>query len=341
MKNSPHIIKEFELSSGVTLRDVNIAFHTMGKLAPDGRNAVLLTHGYTSGPDMALPGSNAVEGSWCEIVGPGKAIDTEKYFVVCPNMLGSAYGSTNAASIDPSTGRPYGSTFPDITLVDIVATQRSLVDALGIKHLVAVAGPSFGGFQAFQWAVSYPDFVDGIVSVTSAPFCPAADVEGLTNRLSKDPNWNGGNYYSGPGVKSTLASMRADTLKVFGVDSVLETAFPNAEEREAEIVRLAETWADKFDANSMLILMKAASSFDLRSQLSQIDASVFVALSTTDRLFPTRLADAVMSDLTAAGVVAEYHDIDSRFGHFASGIDAEKWSKPLRSFMEKLQTIHT
>ncbi|PVX85856.1 homoserine O-acetyltransferase family protein [Paraburkholderia unamae] len=336
MKNSLHTIPTLTLASGVTLQDVVIAYTTMGDLAPDGSNAVLLTHGYTSGHDMALPGSNAVEGSWCEIVGPGKPIDTEQFFVVCPNMLGSSYGSTNAASINPATGSPYGSSFPDITLGDIVETQRSLVDALGVKKLVAVVGPSFGGFQAFQWAISYPDFVDGIAALTSAPFCPAADVAGIEKRLSSDPNWNGGNYYAGLGVKPTLAKMRSETLKVFGIDAVLEQQFPDAVERDTEIVRLADKWAEKFDANSMLILMKAASAFDVRPRLGNIKAHVFFALSSTDRLFPPTLSDEVMQALAHADVAAEYHQIESRFGHFASGVDAKKWSELLRTFMARL-----
>ncbi|QBR03757.1 homoserine O-acetyltransferase family protein [Paraburkholderia pallida] len=336
MKNSSHTIPALTLSSGATLQEIVIAYNTMGELSPDGCNAVLLTHGYTSGQDMALPGSSAVEGSWCEIVGPGKPIDTDRFFVVCPNMLGSSYGSTNAASVNPATGRPYGSSFPDITLADIVETQRSLVDALGIKKLVAVVGPSFGGFQAFQWAISYPDFVDGIAALTSAPFCPAADVAGIAKRLSSDPNWNGGDYYSGPGVKSTVAKMRSETLKVFGIDAVLERQFPNAADRDVEIVRLAEEWADKFDANSMLILMKAAEVFDVRPHLDGVKARVFLALSSTDRLFPTTMAEEVMQAFVRAGVTAEYHEIDSQFGHFASGVDAEKWSELLRTFIARL-----
>ena len=122
---------------------------------------MLVTHGNTSGPHMIDPGSSAGEGSWNEIVGPGKAVDTNRFFAICPNMLGSSYGSTNAASIDPATGKRYGPRFPDITVSDIVATQRALLDHLGIDRLVAIVGPSYGGFQAFQWAVNYPDAMRG------------------------------------------------------------------------------------------------------------------------------------------------------------------------------------
>ena len=126
---------------------VTIAYQTLGQLSQNRDNAVLVTHGNTSGPQMIDPGGSTGEGSWNELVGPGKAVDTNRFFAICPNMLGSSYGSTNAASIDPTTGKRYGSRFPDITVGDIVATQRLLIADLGIEKLVAIVGPSYGGFQ--------------------------------------------------------------------------------------------------------------------------------------------------------------------------------------------------
>src|SRR5260370_24452229 len=149
-------IRDFRLQSGIVMPAVTIAYKTLGQLSPGRDNAVLVTHGNTGGPQMIAPGGSTGEGSWNELVGPGKAVDTNRFFVICPNMLGSSYGSTNAASIDPKTGKRYGPRFPDITVGDIVATQRLLVDDLGIERLVAIVGPSYGGFQGFQWAVDYP-----------------------------------------------------------------------------------------------------------------------------------------------------------------------------------------
>src|SRR6266481_314583 len=160
---------DFRLQSGIVMPEVTIAYATLGTLVPDRSNAVLVTHGNTSGPQMIEPGGSAGEGSWNELVGPGKAVDTNRFFVICPNMLGSSYGSTNAASIDPKTGKRYGPRFPDITVGDIVATQRLLVDDLGIERLVAIVGPSYGGFQAFQWAVDYPNAMKGIAAVVTTP----------------------------------------------------------------------------------------------------------------------------------------------------------------------------
>src|SRR6201985_2490047 len=154
--NTTFTSRDFRLKSGEVLPEVTIAYRTLGTLSPKRDNVVLVTHGYTSGPNMIDPNSLAGEGAWNEIVGPGKAVDTNRFFAICPNMLGSSYGSTNAASIDSTTGKRYGSRFPDITGSDIVATQRALLDHLGIDRLVAIVGPSYGGFQAFQWAVDYP-----------------------------------------------------------------------------------------------------------------------------------------------------------------------------------------
>src|SRR5579864_7228111 len=143
-------IGEFRLQSGRHMRDVTIAYRTLGRLAPARDNVVLVTHGYSSVPQMIDPDASTGEGSWNTLVGPGKPVDTDRYFAVAPNMLGSSYGSTNAASFDPATGRRYGPRFPDITVSDIIGTQRLLLDHLGIDKLVAIVGPSYGGYQAFQ-----------------------------------------------------------------------------------------------------------------------------------------------------------------------------------------------
>src|SRR5215471_14966198 len=147
---------DFRLQSGEVMPEITIAYCTRGRLAPDGRNTVLVTHGYTSSHRMIESGAGSSEGSWSTLVGPGAPIDTDRDFVVCSNMLGSSYGSTNAASRDPRSGRPYGADFPRITVTDIVTAQRALLRHLGVQHMLAVVGPSYGGFQAFQWAVTFP-----------------------------------------------------------------------------------------------------------------------------------------------------------------------------------------
>jgi homoserine O-acetyltransferase len=333
-------IKDFRLESGVVIPAVTIAYRTLGMLAPDRDNAVLITHGNTSGPQMIDPGGSTGEGSWKDLVGPGKPVDTNRFFVICPNMLGSSYGSTNAASIDPTTGKPYGPRFPDISVSDIVATQRALIDDFEIDRLVAIVGPSYGGFQAFQWAVNYPGMMDGIAAVVTSPVVPhersAGNVERLLTTLSKDPNWNGGDYYDRGGVLETMIQIRSATLKTYGIETRLRSTMSDAGEIEAAVRDEAARWATGFDANSLIILAKALWSFDVTPRLGNIKAKVLYVLSRTDRLFSPELAPGVMQALKNAGVEADYFLLDSDHGHSASGLDAHKWAPRLRLFMESL-----
>jgi homoserine O-acetyltransferase/O-succinyltransferase len=334
---------DFRLQSGVVMPAVTIAYRTLGALAPDRNNVVLVTHGNTSGPQMIDPGGSTGEGSWNELVGPGKAVDTDRHFAICPNMLGSSYGSTNAASIDPATGKPYGPRFPDITVSDIVATQHALLDHLGIDRLIAIVGPSYGGFQAFQWAVNYPGMMRGIAAVVTSPVVPRERAEGNVERLlatlSKDPNWNGGDYYNRGGVRETMIQIRIATLKAYGIETRLRDTLSAPEEIEAAIRDEATRWARGFDANSLIILAKALRSFNVTAQFGDIASKVLYVLSRTDKLFPPELAPGVMQGLKAANVDADYFLLDSEYGHSASGRDAHKWAPRLRQFIERLNQL--
>lgn len=334
--HASYTFTDFGLQSGEVLPEVTIAYVTRGRLEPDGRNAVLVTHGYTSGPRMIEPGAGSSEGAWSTLVGPGAPIDTDRCFVVCSNMLGSSYGSTNAASIDPRTGRPYGSRFPVITLTDIVSAQRRLLEHLHVTHLRAVVGPSYGGFQAFQWAVTFPDWMDAIVPVVTSPRAPATDrTATLTARFARDPNWNGGDYYTTGGIHDTMTTLRVETLQRYGMAEGLAARFPDPAAREAEITRLAAAWAREFDANSLLILGRAMETYDVTAQFGRIRVPVLCVLSRTDALFPPSLAPSVIDGLHKAGVAASYVEIDSEKGHLASGADAGKWAPALRAFMRR------
>ena len=329
---------DFRTTGGEILPEINLAYMTRGTLAPDGRNAVLITHGYTSGDGMIEPGQGSSEGSWTTLVGPGAPIDTDRHYVVCSNMLGSSYGSTNAASIDPRTGKRYGSKFPRITVEDIVTAQKRLLDGLGVKHLRAVVGPSYGGFQAFQWSVTFPDFMDGIVPVVTSPKPPNSDrIAGLLKWFEPDPNWNGGDYYDTGGVKQTLTALRVDTLTRYGLLNSLTARFGDKAAADAELHRIAAAWADVFDANSLFILGRAMETYDVSTRFDRIKVPVMYVLSRTDALFPPSLAPEVMAGLKQAGVDATYFEIDSENGHLASGADAGKWAPPLRDFMDRLE----
>ena len=334
------VARDFRLQSGIVMPAVAIAYRTLGVLAPGRDNVVLVTHGNTSGPHLIDPGGSTAEGSWNEIVGPGKAVDTNRFFVVCPNMLGSSYGSTNAASIDPSTGKRYGPRFPDITVSDIVATQKALLDHLGIEKLVAIVGPSYGGIQGFQWAVDYPGMMRGIAAIVTAPMVPRERAEGNVQRLlatlSKDPNWNGGDYYDRGGVLESMIQIRIATLKTYGIETRLRDTMSDPEQIEAAVRDEATRWARGFDANSLIILAKALRGFDVTAQFSKIRSKVLYVLSRTDKLFPPELAPIVMPALKAAGVDADYFLLDSEYGHSATGRDAHKWAPRLRDFMDSL-----
>jgi len=333
-------VTDFRLRSGVVLPQATIAYRTLGTLAPNRDNAVLVTHGNTSGPQMIDPGGMTGEGSWNALVGPGKAVDTDRYFAICPNMLGSSYGSTNAASIDPATGKRYGSRFPDITVGDMVATQRALLDHLGIEKLVAIVGPSYGGFQAFQWAVDHPLAMKGVAAVVTTPALSPersdANVARLLATLSGDPNWNGGDYYDRGGVLESMIQIRIGTLKTYGIETRLRDTLSDPEAIEAAIRDEATRWAEGFDANSLLILAKALRGFDVTGQFDRIRAKVLYVLSRTDKLFPPEFAPRVMEGLKTAGVDADYFLLDSEYGHSASGRDAHKWAPRLKQFMEGL-----
>ena len=342
--------KDFALESGVVLPELTVAYETYGALAPDGRNAVLAVHGYTSSHHAAgryKAGCAAkglgddAEGTWDKLIGPGKAIDTDRLFVVSSNMLGSAHGTTGPASRNPKTGRPYGPDFPRHAVADTVRAQKALLDHLGVRHLVAVAGPSYGGYQAFQWAVSYPDLMHGIVAAVSSPkhLRPAGATQALIDELAQDPNWHGGWYYDRGGVLPTLLKVRINVLKGYGIAEQLAERYPDAAQREEAIAEVARRWAESFDANSLVVLRRALEGFDTTPHFHRIKAKVLYVISRTDQLFPPSIAPGVMQALKAAGIDARYFLLDSELGHLASGQDGDKWAPVLAEFMSELMAM--
>ena len=338
------------LACGQVLRGARLAYETYGALQADGRNAVLLTHGFTSHQHMAgryregcaPPGLDAgTAGNWPQLVGPRLAIDTDRWFVVSSNMLGSSWGSTGPRDLDPATGKPYGPSFPRLTVSGIVQAQKLLLEHLGVRHLIAVAGPSYGGYQAFQWAVQHPQFMHGIVAAVTAPksLGGAAATRKLIDELAADPNWHDGWYYAHGGIEPTLVRYRVAMLKRYGVEAQLAATTRDPQRREAAIEQLARGWARAFDANSMVVLRRAMEDFDAMAQFDRVRARVLYALSRTDLLFPPSLAPEVMRQLHAAGVEARYVEIDSELGHMATGYDAAKWSGELARFMAELAAL--
>jgi len=331
-----HRSRNFRLASGELLPELATAYATLGTLNADRSNAVLVLHGYTTGPSMLFPGSNAAEGSWSGLVGPGRAIDAERFFVICPNMLGSSYGSTGPGSIDPRNGRPYGIAFPRICVSDIVDAQKILLEALGITRLAAVIGPSLGAMQAFEWATRYPERVARVVAAVGAPFRPDGVVshDAVLRQFEQEPSWRNGGYHEQPGgMVPCLARMRIATLERYGIDAELEGRFPDRAARRREIERLAHEWAREFDAGSLLTLARAIENFDVRANLPRMTASLLYVLSRSDDMFPPALARDLAPYFNVAGLRWSYVEIDSDKGHLASGADSDLWAGELSRFL--------
>ncbi len=327
--------REFRLESGQTLPVLELAYETYGVRSPQGDNGILVVHGYTSSHHAAgqnakgKQGRGVAEGSagWFDgLIGPGKAIDTDRFFVVSVNALGSAHGSSGPNCTDPRTGKPYGPTFPEITMRDMVASQKLLVDSLGLKSLVAVVGPSMGGFQSFQWAASYPGFMKGIAASVTAPRAPnrLGGLDALQKRLASDPNWNGGWYYENGGIPGTLEQIRYETLLNYG-------------QGEAEAKVAAKSWAKIYDGHSLVTLRRAIDGFDITKQYDQLrKTKVLYVISKTDRLFDLTDCAAHALEMRKAGVDLTYVEMPSNKGHMASHADAAMWAPILAAFVKGL-----
>ena len=338
-------IRDFHLRSGVVMPEITLTYETYGTLNAAGDNAILMTHGFTSShhaagryaPGQAPPGvAEDAPGSWSLMIGAGKPIDPARHFVVSSNMLGSAYGSTAPRSLNPATGKPWGPDFPAITVDDIITAQRLLLQQLGVRHLIAVMGTSYGGYQAWSWATLFPEAMNAIIAVNTAPKSTggATATQAQIARLAQDPNWNGGRYYENGGIGAVMTDIRVATLKNYGIEAQLEARFPPGEAREAEIRRLAEPWAHAFDGNSMVVLRRATENYDAERDFAAIRARVLYALTTTDRLFPPSIAPAVMAKLAAAEKAAWFFEIRNNFGHVGANTESPDWEPTLAAFIK-------
>lgn len=326
---------DFPLENGQTLPLLELAYETYGSLNAKGDNAVLVVHGYTSSHHAAGKNAAGKEGrgvtpgaaGWFDgLIGPGKAVDTDRYFVVSVNALGSAHGSSGPNAIDPRTKKPYGPTFPHITMRDMVASQKLLVDSLGLNSLVAVVGPSMGGFQSFQWAASYPGFMKGIAASVTAPRAPnrLGGLEALQKRLASDPNWNDGWYYENGGIPGILEQIRYETLLNYG-------------QKEAEAKVAAKSWAKIYDGHSLVTLRRAIDGFDITHQYDRLkQVKVLYVNSKTDKLFDIALCPEYVIGMRKAGVDVTYVELPSDKGHMASHQDAAMWAPILAAFMKSL-----
>jgi homoserine O-acetyltransferase len=326
---------DFRLENGQTLPVLELAYETYGRLSAARDNAVLVVHGYTSSHHAAGTNAAGKEGrgvapgapGWFDgLIGPGKAVDTDRYFVISVNALGSAHGSSGPNTLDPRTKKPYGPTFPHITLRDMVASQKLLVDSFGLSGLVAVVGPSMGGFQSFQWAVSYPGFMKGIAACVTAPRAPdrLGGLDALHKRLASDPNWNDGWYYENGGIAGVLEQIRYDTLLNYGQD-------------EATAKVAAKSWAKLYDGHSLVTLRRAIDGFDVTGEYARLKGTrVLYVNSKTDKLFDLSLSLEYVVGMRKAGVDVTFVELPSDKGHMASHQDAAMWAPILAAHMKSL-----
>lgn len=321
---------DFSLLRGGRLAELTLAYETHGTLSPVGDNAVLVCHGYTSNQHVGV--------WWDGLVGPGKTLDTDRWFIVCANMPGSAHGSTGPGSIDPATGRPYGPDFPDLDVGDMVRAQSLLLDALGVATLVAVVGYSYGGFLTLRWGCDFPGRMRRLVVVASGLKGRGGPemVREMERRFAACPGWNGGHYYGNEvagGIVDLLVEIRLETLRGYGADAALLAELGDAAAAETALAAQARGWAEAFDLNALIALRKPLIGLDITPHLSEIRAPVLYVLSRTDALFPPALAAPALAAFEAAGVRARYHEIDSDHGHAAPRTAWRQWCEPLATFL--------
>lgn len=261
-------------------------------------------------------------------MGSGRPLDTDRYLVICSNMLGSAFGTTGPRDVNPKTGQPWGPDFPAISLADIVEVQYRLLQRLGVKRLRAVIGPSYGGFQALQWSLDHPDLVDAIGVISSGFHSPKGQGRAQqVARLSASPQWHGGWYYDQGGMAETLESLRRQTLQAYGLERLQASRGLTPEQARERMDAACRQWASQFDANSLPGLAGAAEHFDVRERLQDIRARVLMVQATTDAVFPAD--DASRQALSKVSAPTRYFALESPYGHMAASVESARWERQI------------
>ncbi|MBF0250787.1 MAG: homoserine O-acetyltransferase [Alphaproteobacteria bacterium] len=349
------------LDSGFRLHDIHVAYETWGELNADKSNAILICHALTG--DHYVVGPHPVTGKpgwWEQIVGPGKVIDTDRYFVVCSNILGGCMGTTGPQDVNPDTGRPWGLEFPVITIGDMVRTQRLLIDHLEIDTLFAVVGGSMGGMQVLEWAAMYPERVFCAVPIATASYHSAQNIafhEVGRQAIMADPDWCGGDYHAhGKRPHRGLAVARMAAHITYLSEPALTRKFGrNLQDRDAVsygfdadfqvesyLRHQGSTFVDRFDANSYLYITRAMDYFDLSERHGGQLANTFkktpvrflVMSFTSDWLYPTRENREIVHALNAGAANVSFVEIDSDKGHDAFLLDEPEFHKVFEGFLE-------
>ena len=355
------------LDAGRALSPFTVAFKTYGTLNDERSNLVLICHALTG--DQFAASRHPVTGKagwWDMMIGPGKPIDTNRYFVLCPNVIGGCMGTTGPAETDPSTGKPYGLSFPLITVRDMVRAQAMLLDALGIEKILCVLGGSMGGMQVLQWAASFPDRVVSAVPIAAAARHSAQNIafhEVGRQAIMADPEWKGGDYtLHGTRPAKGLAVARMAAHITYLSETALQSKFGRAlQDRdtfsfafgpdfqiESYLHHQGITFVDRFDANSYLYITRAMDYFDLAAEYGGVLAEAFrgtqtrfcIISFTSDWLFPTAENKKVAHALNAAAANVSFVEIATDRGHDSFLLDEPEMFAAVRGFLNSVAAHH-
>jgi len=356
----PH---EIVLKSGDKLGNITLAYETYGTLQEDKSNAILILHALTGDAHAAgWHEGDKKPGWWDTMIGPGKAFDTDKYFIICSNVIGGCQGSTGPSSVDPKTKKPYGLTFPTITIQDMVAAQKLLIDHLGIKKLLNVAGGSMGGLQAIQWPIQFPDCVASSIVIATNYRHSAQQIalhEVGRRAIMADPNWNGGDYYGKTIPASGLALSRMIGHITYMSDELMDEKFGRkliAKEKKASgfspqfevqnyLKYRGDSFVQRFDANSYLYITKAVDLYDLEEEGTVMDAfknvhAKFLLISfSSDWLYPSYQLKELLKAIKANDIDVSDVVINTKYGHDAFLVETKGQKKAVSSFLERAYKI--
>jgi len=357
---------EMMLECGEKLGPVTIAYETCGELNADKSNTVLICHALSGDSHVAgyYREDDSKPGWWDIMVGPGKGIDTNKYFIVCANILGSCMGSTGPSSYKPNTVEPYGRDFPVVTIGDMVEAQKALLDHLEIKKVLSVIGGSIGGMQVLEWSVRYPEMVVSAVPLATTTRHSALAIafnEVARQAIMTDPNWKNGNYYLGPKPNVGLAVARMIGHITYLSDESMRLKFGrrlqdkndfscnfDADFQVESYLRYqGAKFVERFDANSFLYITKAADYFDLEKQhgsgstvkaFSKTGARFLVVSFTSDWLYPTYQSKSMVKAMKKNGLDVSFCEIEAEWGHDAFLLPNERLTALIKNFLESTYT---
>jgi len=357
--------RPFALDGGATLSNITVAYETWGALDASASNAVLVCHALTGDSHAAGPSGPAhpSSGWWDGLIGSGRALDTDRYFVVCVNVLGGCQGTTGPASTDPATGRAYGSSFPVVTIRDMVRTQAAVADHLGVDQWLAVVGGSMGGMQALEWGVIYPHRVRSVAAISTTVAASAQQIAWSSvgrNTLILDPAWRGGDYYDaepGHGPHQGLAMARELAQITYRTSQVFDQKFGRGQvDPMADRFTLwqrfdVEGYLDyqgaklvrRFDANSYLVINRAMDLHDIgrgrggvEGALRRLRGPCLVMSISSDTLYPPTQQQHLRDLLAAQGTPCRYHVVDSPDGHDGFLLEFDQVGPPLADFLAEV-----